>query len=468
MAWEINDVVDVSITIGDAVVSQAGFGTPLILSETIRSENRVDTFTSASSMLSAGYVVTDREYLMGKAIFDQTSKKGKSVPTIKVGRKLSDQNAIITITFDANATAGTFTLDISKAGATAVTSGAIDYNDDGAAIETVIEAMSNVASVTATLLGTQAGDKLGFTLEFDGADATIDFQCSDVDVSSLTSVTTGTATQTAYGSAVETWSTAYAAVKASDDDFYVSLPGTETKADILELAALTSAEKKIFVYTTRDADAKAGTADNVLEEMDALGYENQIMCYSEDTATYANCAWIGATLPDNLYSINTCYYPMVGITGDTLTDTNITTLTGYNVNLFINDGDDVVVPGTFAGQSGDQGGITTSGQFIDFVVAKHFLSARTTEGIYQLIKSSTKIPFDDRGSFAIKTKIESILDIYGVQTNIITPGTVTVTMPDLTTYDSVKRAARWLDDVEGNGNAAGAISKISINFKLAV
>ena len=85
-----------------------------------------------------------------------------------------------------------------------------------------------------------------------------------------------------------------------------------------------------------------------------------------------------------------------------------------------------------------------------------------------MIKSSTKIPFDDRGSFAIKTKIESILDIYGVQTNIITPGTIVVTMPDLATYDSVKKAARWLDGVQGDASAAGAISKISINFKLAV
>ena len=468
MAWEINDVVDVSITIGDAVVSQAGFGTPLILSETIRSENRVDTFTSASSMLSAGYTTTDREYLMGKAIFDQSSKAGKSVPTIKVGRKLSDNNAVITITFDANATAGTFTLDISKAGAASVTSGAIDYNDDAAAVEVVLEAMANVASTTVTLLGTQAGDKLGFTIEFDGADATIDFQCTDVDVSSLTGVTTGTATQTEYGSAVETWTAAYNAVKAEDDDFYVCLPGTETKADIIELANLTSAERKVFYYLTRDSEVKAGTADNVADQLDTLGYENQILCYNETASTYANCAWVGATLPDNLYSINTCYYPLVGITGDTLTDTNITTLTAYNINLFINDGDDVVVPGTFAGQSGDQGGITTSGQFIDFVAAKHFLTARTTEGVYQLIKSSTKIPFDDRGSFAIKTKIESILDIYGVQTNIITPGTIVVTMPDLATYDSVKKAARWLDGVQGDASAAGAISKISINFKLAV
>jgi len=468
MGFRIDDVVPVSITIGDAVVSQQGFGVPLILSESIRSENRVDTFTSAASILSAGYISTDREYLMGKAIFDQVSKDGKSVPTVKVGRKLSDNNAVISITFDANATAGTFTLDISKDGAAAVTSGAIDYDDAAVDIETALEAMANIASVAVTLNGTQAADKLGFDIEFDGADAAIDFQCSAVDVSALTSVTTGTATQDAYGSAVETWSEAYAAVKAADNDFYVCLPGTETKADILELAALTSAEKKLFYYLTRDSEVKSKTADNVAEGLDALGYENQILCYNELAGTYANCAWVGATLPDNLYSINTCYYPLNGITGDTLSDTNISNLISYNLNLFLNDGDDVVVPGTFAGQSGDQGGLTSSGQFIDFAALSDFLSARTTEGVYQLLKSQKKISFDARGSFAIKTKIESIMDIYGVQVNAIVPGTVVVTMPDLDGYDATKKAARWFDGIQGDGTAAGAISKISISYKLAV
>jgi len=470
MGFKIDDVVPVSITIGEAVVSQQGFGVPLILSESIRSENRVDSFSSASAMLEAGYISTDREYLMGKAIFDQVSKLGKSVPTIKVGKKLSDNNAVITITFDASATAGTFTLDIKDVdGDTTDTSDPIAYDAVAGAVETGIEACTNVTGVTVALLGTQAGDKKGFTITFDDVvDDTTNFQCTAVNVGSLTSVTSGSAAQTAYGSAVETITAAYAAVKAEDDDFYVCLLGSEVKADILELAGITSTEKKIFYYLTRDPDVKSGAADNVEEELRTLGYENQILCYNELAGTYANCAWVGATLPDNLYGINTCYYPLVGITGDTLTETNITNLIAGNINLFLNDGDDVVVPGTFAGKSGNQGGLTASGGYIANVVASDFLSARSTEGVYQLIKSSTKIPFDARGSFSIKTKIESILDIYGVQAKIITPGTITVVMPDLDSYDSAKKAARWLDGVAANGSLSGAVSKISISLKLAV
>jgi hypothetical protein len=468
MTVDVKDaVVEVAVSIGDAVVSQQGFGTPLILSETIRTDSRLSTFTAAADMITAGYLITDREYLMAKATFEQKSKDSKSVKTVKVGRKLSDSNAIEKVVFDLSGTAGTFTVSISKEGAAAVVSGAIDYDDGEADVEIVLDAMANVASTTVTFLGTIAGDKKGFTVEFETADANLDFEITAVDVSALTTATSGTPSTVAYGSAVETWSAAYAAVKAVDNDFYIGLAGTETKADILELAALTSAEKKLFYYLTRDADAKAGTADNVLEELDTLGYDNQIICYNETASTYANCAQIGATLPDDLHAINSCYYPLVGITGDDLTASDITVLTAYNVNLFLDDGTDVVMPGTYAGQSGDQGGLTTSGAFIKNVASQHFLEARINEGVYALIKASKVIPFDQFGSFILKTKIESLAQIYGVQENIITAGTVVVTMPDLDSYDSVKKAARWFDGILGDGSVSGAISKISIAFKLA-
>jgi len=468
MTWKRGDVVDVAVTIGSAVVTQQGFGTPLILSETIRSANTVDTFTSAAAMVSAGYLTTDREYLMASAIFNQTSKDGKSVPTVKIGKKLSDNDAIEKVVFDANATAGTFTLDISLAGAASVTSGAIDYDDAAADVETVLAAMANITSADVTLLGTQAGDKLGFTIEFDGNPNTA-FEITAVNVGSLTSVTTGTASTVAVGSAVETWSVAYAAVKAEDDDFYLCLPGTETAADILELAALTGTEKKQFWYVTRDDAVRDKTAGNVQAELEILAFKNQIAFYHTVANQYVNCALAGATLPDNLYGINVCYYTLAGITADTLTDTYITNLTSYNINIPVYDGDNVVIPGAFAGSTGgNDGGIATTGDFIDYVAADHFLDARITEGVYGLLKSVKKISFDDRGLFVVKTKIESLADIYGVQTNIITPGTVAVTMPDLSSYDPAKKAARWLDDVAADGSAAGAISKISINFKLAV
>ena len=468
MAWKRGDIVDLSITIGTAVTQGQGFGIPLILSESIRSENRVDSFTSSLSMLDAGYQTTDREYLMAKAIFDQTSKDGDTVSVVKVGRKLSDQNAIVTVTFDASATAGTFTLDISKEGAAAVTSGTIDYDDAALDIETVLAAMSNVTSADVTLLGTQAGDKLGFTIEFDG-DANTDFQVTAVNVGSLTGVTAGTATQTAYGSAVETWTTAYQAVKASDDDFYVCLPGTETKADILELAALTSAERKQFWAVTRDTDVKSKTAGNVMIEIEALGVDNWFMIYHETTGQYANCALAGSTMPDNLYSITACLYPMAGITADTLTDPEITHLITYNINIPVDDGTDTVIPGAFAASTGGaDGGIMTEGQFMDYAAAKDFLTARGEEQMYAFLRGTKKVNFDEDGLLAVKSKLASIMQTYGVGNNIIVDGSIVVTVPDLATYDSTKKAARWLDDVTGDGSAAGAIHKVSITFKLAV
>jgi len=471
MSTRIRDIVPVSLTIGGTTVTQQGFGTALILAELDKFvDTRVKTYTSLSGMAADGFDIGDDAYDMASDLLSQVSKDGRTISRFKVGRKNVDQNAISTVTFDADATAGTFTLTLLKDGSTAEETGTIAYDASAETVETAIEALSDVTAATVTINDTNPGDADGITVEITDPENT-GFTITSVDVSSLTGVDSSTVTLDQPGLSVDTWAEAYAACKAEDNDFYVLLPATTTKADIIALAAAVEADdtSRAHFPLTRDSDVITSASDDVGSELQDLSYKRTLTIYSEDTDSWANAAAIGATLPDNLYGINFCYYPLVGVIADTLTDSEIGYLTSKNVNRVENIGGSTVIPGTAAGESGDAGGVVADGTFIDFIVAKDFLEARLSEQIYQnLILGLKKLPFTNDGLSAVEAEIYRVLRVYGVDNAIIEDGSINVTMPDLDTYDTTKKANRWLDDVVADGSAQGAISKISIQVNLTV
>lgn len=75
-AFTIEDIVDVIITLGDRPITQAGFSTPLLLVETNLTgageafeNDRVKIYTSVSSMIDEGFLVTDPAYRMAVKCF---------------------------------------------------------------------------------------------------------------------------------------------------------------------------------------------------------------------------------------------------------------------------------------------------------------------------------------------------------------------------------------------------------------
>ena len=471
MSTLIKDVTPVTVTIDSFSVSGQNFSTPLIMGSAIRQEDRTQAFTSLAGMLAANYQTTDAEYIGAANMLAQTSKKGKKVTSFKIGKKYENVDAIEKIAWDASASSGTFTIDISKAGAAAVTSGSINYNDNAAAIKAVIDAMANVTSCTVTFNtgATQAGDAAGFAIEFDG-DATIDFEITDADVAALVGVSSFTTTRHAYATAEETFTAGYNNIKAYDDDWHYLLPLTLTKADLLLLAAALESDTspKFGFFGTKDADVPAATALNIAEQLQDSSYTKCCLAYTADTDDYPNLCWAGAVIPDKLWGINPCWYPLTSITGDTLTATQIGNLVDQNCNRIETIGSYTVVPGTAAGESGNVGGITPSGQFIDYIDAKDYLQARISEDLYTLLLNSIKIPFTKPGESLVQSTIIASVITYGVNEGIVEAGSITVDMPDLDTYSTTKKANRWLDGVVGDGTPQGAINKISVSFNLTV
>ncbi len=81
------DDVSVTISVGDTKIKAAGFGVPLILPEDTHSvfANRSKSYADLIA-LTVDFAVTTKTYKAANALFAQTTKRGKSIDTIKVGR----------------------------------------------------------------------------------------------------------------------------------------------------------------------------------------------------------------------------------------------------------------------------------------------------------------------------------------------------------------------------------------------
>lgn len=481
MGTRIQDVAAVTFSIETPSFSSDAFGIPLILSDCkwvdlgadlVRSYTNADDV--ATDIISGS---TSEAYYAALSLMAQTSKGGKKVPLFKVGRKVTASNAKWNVTWNEDATAGNFTVTVSKAGGASETTANIAFGASAADTKTAIEALTNVSAGAATVAlnagGADVGDLEGFNVEFGGADAGIDFVVSVT--SGLTGVggaVTGTVTRLNVGEATTTYAAAYTACKAEDPDFFVVLPTTRDETLFAALALLVETDPRMVWFQSDDkATIASSSGADIATTLKTANYGNTVCLLSTDvSANWSNAALAGATMPDGIYSVNPCYTPLTSVTADTFTAAELTFLVGKRCNRLESIGGYTVMPAVslVATQGGSYGGITSSGQFIDLVAAKYYLEEKVSEAVYELLFSQPKIPFTLEGFAQIESVIRATLYNYGVATRIIDGSTIVITMPDLATYDSVKKSQRWLDGVTGSGTLQGAINKISISFKLAV
>lgn len=450
MGTQISDIVQVTITRDTARVLQAGFGVPLFLSETFRFSGRSFEFVKPSELITAGFATTDEAY---KAALAYT---GQSVTpeTSKIGRKLTDVNAKQLLTFDAAATAGTFTVSLG-----AETSAAIAYDAAAAAIETAIEGITGITSVTVV------GDMpvLTLTVEFDGADAATAFALLTADVASLTSVTTGTFTHIQHGSAVETWTEAINAVIAADDAWYMLNAETRTKSEIKELAAIIETQTepaKTYIAASNDADVLTNVSTDVASELQALSYDRTAYLWSDDEANYPECAWAGRLLPENPGSVTWKFKTLAGITADTFTTAQLTQLRAKNANFFETVGGNSIITSE---------AVMVGGEFIDIIRGIDWLVARIGEDVLTVFINSNKVPYTNKGvSLIVAPLRKRLLDAASEDVQLITKDSIVITEPDVADALTADKAARLLKNVNFSATLQGAVHKTEINGELFV
>ena len=450
MGKTISDIINVTITRESARVLQRGFGIPMIFGEHSHFEDKVREYDNPDDMLTDGFLVTDAHYLAAIALMAQRV----SPSTFKVGRKLADVNEIQIITFTGTPSAGTFTITLD-----AVTSGAINWDDDAAAVETALELMANIASVSVT------GDfAVGFTVEFDGADANTAFNTFTIDVSSLTGVTASVSTVLQEGSAVESWTVGLAALRnvgnGGDDDWYGLGILSNADQDIEDISDAVEAlsTPKLFVFASAEADIIATPTTDIISVLSAKNYDRTAAIYHTQAGTeYPEFAWMGLQLPKDPGSTTWANKTLVGITADEITTTADTNITNKNGNSYQEVG----------GVSIMLDGRVVSGEWIDVIRGTDWLQARIEERVFSTLVNAEKIPFTDPGVGVIMADIEAQLQ-EGVEVNFLVAGSAVVTAPKVADISPANKTARTLPDVEFSAGLAGAIHKATIQGKLFV
>ena len=103
---DISRIVNVQISLNTTGISVEGFNTMLIVGAHANSLARVETYTSASDMITAGFSDTDPLYLAAVDAFSQTPKPRQ----VKIGRR---QAASVAVTVASLTSAGVYKLTIS-------------------------------------------------------------------------------------------------------------------------------------------------------------------------------------------------------------------------------------------------------------------------------------------------------------------------------------------------------------------
>lgn len=120
------------------------------------------------------------------------------------------------------------------------------------------------------------------------------------------------------------------AINANFSQLYVS---SNTKADILAIAAKAEVQRRLFVAQTADSDVTAGTAENVAESLADKNFANTKLVFHADLESLKG-ALVGVLANPNLGSTGDLYSQFSGVTPKDYDDTSMANLDKYNVGYY--------------------------------------------------------------------------------------------------------------------------------------
>jgi hypothetical protein len=141
MGTKIKNVVDVAFNIQNVPKGGDSWSIPLVFGTLGNSKARVTDITSTDDLADMGITSGTHPAIYKSVIgmLGQESKGGRSVSLIKLGNKVENENAKQSVTFDVDATGGTF-----KLGFNGVETTAIAYDAVESAVKSALEALDGI------------------------------------------------------------------------------------------------------------------------------------------------------------------------------------------------------------------------------------------------------------------------------------------------------------------------------------
>lgn len=175
--------------------------------------------------------------------------------------------------------------------------------------------------------------------------------------------------------------------------------------------------KHVYGVTTNEAGVLVATdTSNIAYILKGLGYRRTATQYSSSNL-YAVASLFARILTTDYNGNNTVitlmYKQEPGIVAETLNESQMAALEGFNCNVFVayNNNTAIIEPGVMA-----------SGDFIDIITGTDWLALDIQTAVYNLLyTSTTKIPQTDAGNNLIVVTMEQVLT-QAVNNGLLAPG----------------------------------------------
>ncbi len=435
----LEQIVNVTISRETAAVSQAGFGTLLILDNHTKFTERI-RFYSSLQAVGEDFSSTDNAYIAAQAAFSQELKPKK----IAIGRRTDDvkQKDRVTVVTVENTTI--YTVTINGFDSTYQSDDTATAEEISAGLTAAINANANINSlVTAT--------DNGGSLDIESDIAGLPFTTTvDTRLSVVTLVEN------------EDIKTSLDKIREESDDFYAIVSTSHIAFDIKKAAEWTEAQKKIYIACSNDADVLTTSTTDIASYLKSSSYFRTAYLWSNDEAKFPEAAWCGLMLPNNPDSAlghpTWAFKTLAGISADTLTDTQVDRLISKNANYYR----------VYGGVSIVLDGKTSGGEYIDIIRGVDWLEARIQERIFSRLVNLPKLPYTNSGIAVIESELRAQL-LAAVRFGFLAADPApAVTVPLVVDISANDRALRRVTGITFNATLAGAVHVVEIHGVVSV
>ena len=454
MGTELDNIVQETISLSTARVTQAGFGTPLIVGYHTRyTGNLVRQYGDLSEMTDDGFLITDAEYKAAQMIAQQDP----APPFWKVGRRTRAPAQRFEITpLTAVSTRYAFGVAIS-AGADQkcqfTSSATATATEIVNGLSAAFAALSGYAGAALTasnqagvlrIQGPASGPKFEIFLYADKKVQTPNLFSSFVDVTPDNQIVADLTD-----------------IMDEDDDFYGLMSTSKGSAECTAAQAYIETTRKFFMFATMDStviDSVATTDIASLEK--ALSHQRLGILWNDRHMAHPDAAALGRWLPFTPGSETMKFQQLVGVAPTKITSTQRGAIRAKNANFY----------NTVAGANIMEDGVTPSGQFMDTIRYRDWVYANIQQDILSLFienaASPGKIPIaTDDGIQQIVGVIEMVLK-RGETNGGGVPGSSYVTAPAASSLASADRRARYLNRIRWSQDLAGAVHSVKVDGTL--
>ena len=440
--------------------------------------------------VSGDFATTSEPYKAASAYFAQTPYPAPLVVsrfvTTAQGSQLvgGDHDSVATI-----AGLGSATFTISGEDSSPDFTGDTAFSDVATTLQAALRANTDLPGNSDIEVSYDAtADRFDVTYDFDSDGDPYDITVASGAAATALGLDADSAATVRPGSAVESIATFLSKTSQRDDDWYWltvdNTIGDSANADLTAAWAETS--KRQFVLDVTGAGVLTGTSTDRAHVLSGLEYERTMLVYSatrDYKATSVEGLFAGVDLGTANSMLTAKFKSLSGRAADTLTDSEISTLTNARINYYTGFGGSNILS---EGVSLKPGAYPDTRFFLDWFVD------RAQSDVFTLLRTTRRVPQTDDGVALLIDAVEAVCR-EGVRSGAVAPGDIPesvandirvvtgnadfgrtlnlgwlVYVEPLSTLTSAEVAAREVPPVHVWMNVAGAVHSVDIDVSLSV